>query len=77
MTDLLAKASRQAIALALAAQEQHPENAVDAEWPFEVIGMRLTPGHASDQQEAWLAYGTLVSAGRTPWFANYWDRTSR
>ena len=66
MADLLDKARRQAEEIALVVQDQQTEQVADAEWPFEVIGMRLATSHVGGQREAWLAYGTLVSAGRTP-----------
>jgi hypothetical protein len=77
MADLLTEARRQAEEIAFSVKDQHLERDVDTEWPFEVIDMRLIPGHAVDQKDAWLAYGTLVSAGGSPWSANYWDHARR
>lgn len=62
----------------LAAQlDEEPEVQVDAEWQFQIIDVRLQPGHRGDPQEAWFAIGTLCSNGRTPWAANYWNEPRR
>ncbi len=45
----------------------------DAEWVFEVIGLRLQPGHPGSGDDSWLAYGTVSSAGASPWQGSYWD----
>jgi hypothetical protein len=72
LEELETEAQRQAGELA---RELQPDDAQpDAEWRFEVLDVRITtgpPGCAPD--EAWVAYGTLTSAGRTPWAASYWD----
>jgi hypothetical protein len=43
------------------------------EWRFEVVGVRLMPGVIEGEQSGWLAYGTLVSAGKHPGAAGYWS----
>jgi len=43
----------------------------DAEWAFRVQDVRITGGPAGcAPDEAWVAYGTLTSRGRTPWSAD-------
>ena len=45
----------------------------DSEWRFEVVDVRLMPGVIEGEQSGWLAYGTLVSAGKHPGAAGYWS----
>lgn len=48
----------------------------DVEWRFELVDVRMVTGPCgSPADEAWCAYGTLVSDRRTPWAqGSYWDR---
>ena len=58
-----------------AARELQPDDTQPgAEWRFEVLDVRITTGPAGcAPDEAWVAYGTLSSAGRTPLAASYRD----
>jgi hypothetical protein len=39
----------------------------DVVWPFEVIDVQLIPVPLVAGDSWWIAYGTLASAGATPW----------
>ena len=73
MLDLDREGRRQAQEILAVVLDEDPAVQADAEWQFQIIDVRLRPGHHGDPQEAWIAYGTLCSNGRTPWAANYWD----
>jgi len=64
-----AEATRIAEKFRTAANRDKP----DAEWRFEVVDIRLIHVMHDDPGLAWMAYGTLESAGATPWTAS-WDQ---
>jgi hypothetical protein len=39
----------------------------DIVWPFEVVDVQLVPVPLANGDSWWIAYGTLVSDGATPW----------
>jgi hypothetical protein len=39
----------------------------DVVWPFEVVDVQLVPVPLAADDSWWIAYGTLASAGATPW----------
>ncbi len=39
----------------------------DVVWPFEVVDVQLVPVPLTAGDSWWIAYGTLASAGATPW----------
>jgi hypothetical protein len=45
----------------------------DAEWAFEVVGVRIVIGPQASGHDSWVAYGTLCSGGANPWAASFWD----
>ena len=51
----------------------------DVDWRFEIVDVRMITGPCGGAAgEAWCAYGTLISDGRTPWAqGSYWDREGR
>jgi hypothetical protein len=51
------------------------ESRPDAEWAFEVVGVRIVIGPDGSLHDSWVAYGTLRSAGANPWSASFWDRS--
>jgi hypothetical protein len=58
------------------ASEFADDERADIEWPFEIMGVRLVAGPPGGD-DAWVAVGTLVSRGATPWAAGYWDQEGR
>jgi hypothetical protein len=74
--ELMTEAQRQAGELAREYQDGGQD---DTEWAFQVVDVRLTTGPiGGPAAEAWVAYGTPVSDGRTPWAqGSYWDRDRR
>ena len=59
----------------IAAQYRAGEHAArpDAEWAFEVVGVRIIIGPERSQPDSCVAYGTLCSGGANPWAASFWD----
>jgi hypothetical protein len=48
----------------------------DAEWAFEVVGVRIVIGPEGSPHDSWVAYGTLCSGGANHWAASFWDHHS-
>jgi hypothetical protein len=73
LTDLAGTAEAEAARIAGKFNPAENRNKPDAEWRFEVVDIRLIPVTHDVPSLAWMAYGTLESAGATPWAASYWD----
>ena len=73
--ELETEAERHARKLARELEDSGPS---DAEWVFRVEDVRITGVPAGcAPNEAWVAYGTLTSWGRTPWSAGRWEYPRR
>jgi hypothetical protein len=60
------------------AREIEDSDQPDAEWSFRVEGITVAAGPVGcEPDERWACCGTLVSHGRTPWSASYWDSDRR
>jgi hypothetical protein len=67
LADLAVAAEREAERIAGQFRTAEYDARPDAEWPFEVVDIRFVAGPVGSSRCEWLVYGTLVSAGVTPW----------
>ncbi len=77
LTGLADRAHAQAEELAAGYRGNEHRDRPDAEWRFEVAGVRIVAGPPDSGRESWVAYGTLRSVGAHPWAASYWQETGR